>query len=267
MAETTVFRGAITSDAIWDVVIGNVPGAWSVNRFGAAYNGVQTTATDIWDRADATPTQQVWLAPTAARIHAIVSSDPADDGSPAGLGANVVRVHGLTAWDATGETTEDVTLNGVTPVNTTNSYVIIHRICVRAAGTSGPNVGTITATAAVDATVTAAIRPGNGQTEMAIYGIPSGKKGYITRWGCNIDRTVAATTTVDYHLMINEAPDTQPTIFVRRDDISLQTGSTTQFDRLYGNPYPIIGPAIIKVSAMASANDIDCESGFDLIVR
>ena len=250
------------------VAEGAITGEWGVNKFGAAPDGIQTGATDIWDRADSTPTQQIWLAPTAARVHSIVSTTTADDGSPVGVGARTLRIYGLTSWAASSETSEDITLDGTTPVNTGSSYVIIHRMKVLTSGASGPNVGTITATAAApDSTITAAILAGNGQTEMAIYGIPSTKTAYLLRWSCNIDKASVTAVTVDFRLMVNETPNTNTTVFLRKDDISVQSTGTNIYGRSYAMPYKISGPAIIKVQALGSSNDIDGESGFDLLVK
>lgn len=239
-----------------ELALGNIPGRTTVNKFGAAPNGIQITATDIWGRADATPTQQIWLAPTAARVHAVASSGTADTGFN-------VRVYGLTSWD-TAETSELVAMAGTAPVNTSNSYVIVHRMkCIYTADKT-TNAGTITATAATDDTVTAVINPGDGQTEMAIYGVPSTQKAILHRWGANIDKGATAAVTVDFRLLVNENPNTQTTGFLRKDDMSLQTTGTNSHDRIYPIPPVYAGPCIIKVQGIASAADVDGESGFDL---
>ena len=239
-----------------ELALGNIPGRSTVNKFGAAPDGVQSTATDIWSRANATPTQQIWLAPTAARVHAIVSSSTADTGFN-------VRVYGLTSWD-TAETSELVALNGTTPVNTSNSYVIIHRMkCIYTAAKT-TNAGIISATAVTDGTVTAIIEIGDGQTEMAIYGVPSTQKALLHRWSCGIDKTAAAVVTVDFRLLVNENPNTQTVGFLRKDDMSLQSTGTNSNTRIYPIPPVYSGPCIIKVQGIGSAADIDGESGFDL---
>lgn len=260
-------------DYFGEVALGKIAGRVSVNKFGAAPMGIQTTHTDVWDRADATPTQPIWLAPTQARVHALVSSSPSD--VPGGAGVGAVIVYGLKNWNE-GEVSETVILNGVNPVNTGNSYVIIHRMKVvpqasttnvgGGAASPGPNVGTITATAAVDATVTAAIRPGNGQTEMAIYGVPSIQTALMYRWSAQLDRSIGGTVTIDFELRVNENPNVQRLSFLRKDDISLQSTGTSSQERNYGVPYRFPGPCIIKVQGIASVADTDAEAEFDLIL-
>jgi hypothetical protein len=242
------------------VARGLVPGVTSVNKFGSAPDGVQTSVTDIWSRANASATQQIWLAPTAARIHAIVSDSANDDGNPAGTGARTIRVYGLTTW-GTAESSEDVTLNGTGSVNTSSSYVIIHRMKVLTCGASGPNVGTITATAATDGTITAVILPGDGQTEMAIYGVPSTQDFYLTRWSCAMAK--ATTGYISFALRINENPDVQTVAFLRKNDLAVVSTGNNNVEKVFHNPVKYAGPCIIKVQGEANANDTDAKSGFD----
>lgn len=246
------------------VARGLVTGVSRINKFGAAPDGLQTTATDVWSRSDSTPTQQIWLAPTAARIHAIVSTSTSDDGSPAGVGARTIRIYGLKTW-ADAETSEDITLDGTTPVNTANSYVIIHRMKVLTSGATSINVGTISATAATDNTVTAVILAGDGQTEMAIYGVPSTQTFYLKRWGASIGKG-NTTISANFKLLVNENASTQTTNFIRKDDINLVSTGTSGISRIYDIPPSFAGPCIVKVQGIASAADTDATSGFDAYI-
>jgi hypothetical protein len=241
---------------------GLLTGVTTVNKFGAAPAGVQLTATDIWSRADAAATQQIWVPPTTARVHAIVSSSASDDGDPAGVGARTVRIHGLTAWNAA-EVSEDITLNGTGAVNTANSYVIIHRMKVLTSGATSINVGTISATAATDTTITAVILPGEGQTEMAIYGVPSTQSFYMCRWYCGIAKASGTAVDASFVLLVNETPTTNLLNYLYKSNLSLQSTGTSAFEKQYCVPVKYSGPCIIKVQATASAADVDATSGFD----
>jgi len=241
-----------------EAAAGNIEGVMTLHKFGAAPSGVQITSTDIWSRADSTPTQQVWLAPTAARIHTFVSSSTADV-------FNVIY-YGLSDWD-TAETGGTLALNGTVPVNSP-ARVIIHRAKIVPTATAKVNAGTILITAAApDSTVTAVIMPGDGQTEMAIYGIPSTKNAFITSWDCQIDKTTGTAASCDFEIRVNENPDVQTTGFIRKSDISVQSTGVNSKQKIFNPPYKIAGPAIIKVTGTASGADLDGESSFDLIVR
>lgn len=232
----------------------------SVNKFGRAPSGVQTTATDIWDRADATPTQQVWTAPTEARVHTIAGT--AND-TLAGTHAQKIQVYGLTDWD-TPETSEKLDMNGAGGVNTTNSYVIIHRMKVIQWGTSETN-GLITATALTDATVTAQINADEGQTQMAIYGIPSTKTAYMSQYYFSINRAAAAAR-ADVSVLINPAPDARLGSFQVKHTQGCDTTGTSYFCHKFDPMFKISGPAIIKIQSTSSAADIDGSAGFDMVL-
>ena len=250
-----------TRNYFTDLALGNIQGHYSVNKFGAAPSGAQITATDIWSRANATPTQQIWLAPTAARVHAIVSSDALDTGFN-------VKLWGLKTWD-TAETSETVALTGQVPVNTVNSYVIIHRMKIIPTAAKPVAVGTITATAAVDNTVTALIippagEPHDGQTGMAIYGVPSTQTALLHSWYAQIDKATGVAASCDFRLRVNENPNIQTTGFLRKSDISVQSTGTNSKDRAFIIPQRYEGPCIIKIQAIASTADLDAEAGFAL---
>ena len=245
-------------DFQFEIAKGNVAGHKSVNKFGRNTN-VDATVTDIWDLT----TQPIWVAPTQARTHDIASTSTNDDGSPAGTGAQTLRVSGLTGWDAN-EVTEDITLNGTTNVPTVNSYVIIHRMQVLTWGSAGPNAGTLTATAQTDATVTAQINIGAGQTEMAIYGVPSTQKAYMTQYYAGV-RASGPSGNIFGELLVNSYADTELTNFLVKHSFSrVTTAPTTPHE--FHSPAEFAGPCIIKIQATGSTVNLEVDAGFDLIL-
>ena len=107
--------------------------------------------------------------------------------TPTGTGAAVVHIkQGL--LDGYIPATEFVVLNGISNVATTNEYIRINRFHIHGAGSNKTNVGNITATAVTDATVTAKISAGMGQSLMAFFTVPNGKSGYISNIYATINR-------------------------------------------------------------------------------
>lgn len=265
------------NDTMLEIAKGNIPGHFAVNKFGRATAGIQLTATDIWDRADAAATQQIWTAPTQATVHEILSTSDADSDSGGtvaqGQGARTIRIFGLQTW-STAETSEDIimdgTATGANSVDTVSSYVIIHRMKVLTHGTSGPNVGIITATAVTDGTVTAQIGVGNGQTEMSPYGIPSTQKGYMTSFDVNAHNTGNPSTVleVDFDMLINEHPDVDVTTaaFLIKANIGLIASGSIVFSKSYEPPFEIPGPAIVKFQAISTLADTEGVAEFDLVL-
>lgn len=130
-------------------------------------------------------------------------------------------------------------------------------------GASGPNVGQIKATAETDNTITAVIAAGDGQTEMAIYGVPSTQSFYMTRWSCAIAKASGVASHVSFELRVNENPNVQTISFLRKNDLAVQSTGNNNVEKHFDNPIKYAGPCIIKVQGVGSAADIDAKSGFD----
>ena len=96
---------------------------------------------------------------------------------------------------------EFIVLNGTTNVPTVNEYWRINRMHADGVGNgaSESNVGTLTATADTDGTITCLIFIGVGQTQMAFDTVPRGKVGYITNYYGSLfmpAKTLSATASI-----------------------------------------------------------------------
>jgi len=247
-----------------EVARGNVSGMSKVNKFGRATDCDSADGyVDVWDgQAGGTNT---WIAPTQARTHQIASTSASDDGAPAGVGARTIQVYGLTDWD-TKEVSETITMNGTTNVATANSYVIIHRMKVLTKGATNVNVGVISATADTDATVTAQINVGEGQTQMAIYGVPSVQTAYLSSYYSSAVKGVT-TTSIGISLLNNPEPDSELLNFQTKHTQGLSTDGSAYIQHIANPPMTFSGPCILKIQADSSVNNSDVSAGFDLYLE
>jgi len=132
---------------------------------------VGTVYEDIWTNGG----QYLFLANAEQIDVASVGANAADDkGTPtAGTGARTIIIQGLDSDYNFIE--EEVTMNGVTPVRTTASFLRIFRAFVQRVGSDGINQGDIKGTPAV---TTAAIQfeivTDIGQSQLSIFTVPAG---------------------------------------------------------------------------------------------
>ena len=125
--------------------------------------------------------------PTSAGVVSIVSSDANDDDGD--TGARTVEIQGLDGNYE--EISETITLNGTSAVTTTASFHRVFRGKVLTAGTSGTNEGVITLS--IGGNDVARISADNGgQTLMAVYTIPTGKKGYLLKFQGSLSKNQEA---------------------------------------------------------------------------
>lgn len=244
---------------LFDVKAGRYTGVNTINKFGRN-NDIDTSTTPetIWTRGG------LWVPPTAARIHSLVSTSTADD-IDSGTGARSIRIFGLD--ENLDEQQEDLELQGQTPVQTTNSYLRIHRMVITSAGSGEVNAGTITATAETDLTVTAEIAVGQGTTQMAVWTVPRNKTAYVvTAFGSSNRQGAAAAAMVELDLVVRYGIDTATPYRIDAQTFALSVEGTSGINYQYSLPKKIVGPADIEVRAsFVTDNDTIVSSGFDVV--
>jgi len=164
---------------------------------------------------------------------------------------------------------EFVVLNGQTDVETTKSYLRINRFHIHGAGSGGVNAGVISVTAQTDATVTAEIPTGFGQTLMAHYTIPRNYKAYITNVYATINKVSGTTPSADIvlweHLWAGNTTSVGDGKFLHGYwGVTPQSSGTL---KTY-NPYKFVSEfADVWLAAPAVAGTTpDISAGFDLIL-
>jgi len=202
-----------------------VQGAAAITKFGRNAVIANGATADIWEDGNTGGTL-IWVAPTEARIHTLASTDGGD--TAGGPGARTIQIWGLLDWD-TAEVSEVVTMDSGSPNTavTANAYVIIHRMKVLTKGATSSNIGEITATAAVDGTVTAQITATKGQTQMVVYGVPSTCTLYIGRLYGNVNKSAGQTGGLDVSLLQNPEPQDELLNFNTRHTFGLITTGTS----------------------------------------
>ena len=251
-----------TIDFELELAEGNIPGYYAVNKFGRATD-VDSIATDIFDRANTTDNQKTHILPTQARTHTIKSTSAND--TLLGTGAKTLKIYGLVDWDSK-EVSEIIEMNGVTTISTQNQYVIIHRIKVLTKGSLNVSAGVITATADVDLTVTAQVNIGEGQTQMAIYGIPSTQTAFVKKYYMSAIKG-STSLALECTLLVNPEPQNELTNFLTKNTNGIVTEGTSFLPREFSPPMKVDGPAIIKLQGNSSVANTDVSGGFDLILK
>ncbi|KKL47452.1 hypothetical protein LCGC14_2335400 [marine sediment metagenome] len=237
-----------------EIARGKVPGVSFIHKFGRNPDvGTATDPEDIWDGGG------IWVAPTTARIHQITSSN-AEDGAGTQTGALTLEVLGLDPLLHLKQ--QELILNGQSNVATL-SFAIIYRMKVLTAGSTGRNVGIITATADTDGTVTAQINATNNQTGMAIYQIPAGKTGYMTNFYGSLADSGGVGANVDLQLLVQSLGG----VFQVKQFHGLVASGSAHFNHLFPILFPLEAKETIKMQAKTtSASNANVSAGFDIIL-
>lgn len=175
-----------------------------------------------------------------------------------GTGANVIIVKGIN--ENYQEVSEAVQLDGVTAVNTTNKYLYINSMEAATVGTNLSNVGTITATAATDSTVTSTIGIGLNQSLQGIFMLPSDNDGTLKFVNCSAyNATAGAVTTIDMYVKRVGRP------WVVLNSFDLYADAPVFIDKQSGLFETIPAQSIVKFVATPSAGSSSVNLCFDIV--
>ncbi len=173
-------------------------------------------------------------------------------------GVRSIRITGVDATYA--EITEDIDLNGTGSKNTVNSYLRINSMVALAVGSTGAAVGNITATAAVDSTVTAKILANKCQAQNGFYTIPLNKTGFILSVYASLPALGAVTAQLSCDVReYGNGWNSKALIGASGDAIPVPS---------FIFPSPIVAPAKsdIRLRANTSADNTDVIAGAQILV-
>jgi len=235
------------------VAAGLVPGEASDDKFGHNPDIDSGTVEDVWDGGG------IWAQPTVARIHNLASTDVND--TLLGTGARQVTVFGLDGSYVL--QSENVDLDGTSDAPTANSYIMIYRLRVIAAGSGGANAGTITATAVTDATVTAQILVGKNQTLMAIFQVPAATTlSLYSYFGSILKETSSGAA--NFSLLVKPFGEVWQTRHTR----SVHTSGTSDLRHTFMFPKIYSAKTLVKIGNVdVTANNTAFSAGFEFVLR
>ena len=240
--------------AVGDIVINDTNGEWGTVNVVAATTLTHTVMTNA---SSASP-----------------SSNPNESGdtyrvaSSADTGAGVIHVEGLTNSSGTWSVnTETVILNGQTDVAMLNTYVRLYRSFVLHAGSSGMNEGDITVE--VDATVNAGIfiASMDGQTQQAIYTVPSGKTAYFLKGyvgiGSRSNPAASASGVFTWRARLNNGATG---VFAIKGQVEVMTSGSQFWIYEYGIPVALPEKSDVLIRCDETSADIGVVGAFDMVL-
>lgn len=234
------------------VARGNIPYHRSVIVFG--YNpDLDTTEESVWPDGGVVPHGQ---SPSQLSV----SSTSANDTS-AGTGARTIRIDGVDA--DYNEVFEIITLNGLTPVTTTNTFEAVNNIIVLTVGSDKHNVGTIsvgtgTVTSGIPAVLWDLVAPTFNQRTTGHFTVPAGYTGYLAEGLFTCGQEVGTTS------VVGKLKVTGPDHVTRVGAIvAINNGSVD-----YNFKYPIVIPEkfCVGATAIGANNNNVVSSMFNIVL-
>jgi hypothetical protein len=254
---TLVAAGADFSGVtVGDVVINDTTGQWGT--VNAVTSSTELAHTPMTNASSVSPASTPNAFGHAYRI-----------GSSADTGAGVIHVEGLTdtgggVWEVA---TETIILNGQTEVAVTTTFVRLYRAFVLHAGSSGMNEGGISVAVVATSEVGCFITAGDGQTQQAIYTIPSGKTGYFMKGYVGVagggSPQVTTACVFTWRARINNGATG---VFSIKGQVQVQTNSSPYWIYEYAVPVALPEKTDLLIRADSTSAEVAVVGAFDIVL-
>jgi hypothetical protein len=224
-----------TKEYRYEVAMGNIYGSSTWNKFG--YNADINGSAEIVASFGGT-----FNIMTSADTLNVVST--ANNDNSGGQAARTIVLVGI---DANGDYQEEtVTMNGQTPVTTTNSWLGINRAYVASVGNSNYNQGDITISDTLAIFGTQAQIPSmKGITQQSIFHVPSGHK-FLSDWlEINASRQGAAPFIQIFGYVYNRPTNVRQQIFTT----STGDGQSSELQLTPSQPFVINEDSVLYFEA------------------
>ena len=176
------------SEFFFDVARGLVHGMTAGAKFGRISDVDIGTPEDVWEGQGDYTGHPESFTPELVQINSASANDTA-----AGTGARTVRIYGLKTSSSTEYESEDITLNGTSWVNSTNTWWRINRCIVLTAGSTGGNEGGLTCRGVTtNSAIFFVMQIGMNQTQVAAFTVPASKTLYIRYLRVSMERASGA---------------------------------------------------------------------------
>lgn len=238
-----------TVDYGHEIASGNLPGHVVLPGFGEREDvqvPVGGVGEDIWGGVATT----IPHPPVAGEQMTVVSTSAQDN--PAGTGMGTIRIEYIQASDGQ-EAIEDITLAGLTPVNTIATDIAFVNHMFATSRGSGSTAGVMAGDVdiyklATPATVYNRILAGGNKDLTVAIRVPSNKTYFINEWHCSVAGNKPAAVrlrSTDWNGVLYNGDDP---VFIFKDTAFIAEGN---FDRTLDPPFKVPGGTTIKVSAWA----------------
>jgi len=241
-------------------------------------NDTVGTTYELITNLDATPTQ----LGTAGDGIEVVGGSTDDDGSPAGTGAQTVKVKGLDTSFNIKEAS--LTLNGTTIVEQGDTtWTFINEAYITATGTGLASAGTLTFSNDAAGNNIGLIEAGDYGIRNCWWKVPAGHTGYVHGFWYSVLPVAAPVAQAGFALQIarhgfqgvasSETYETIAEVFVDEGDSGVAVneargGNGTGWFSFPGN-VPVVIPAksIVRLAAKAMSTGVAVTGGFNLMVQ